>query len=285
MNKPKFRPQAYSYLAEFRDYVFKKTGQRFTDHELFDLCVASKTPAAEINLFRSEVAWELKRKPFFNIHEPVVRSIKNTSLSIKPGSIPSSVVNELRVISVKFPIGISEPLLLGIENFLIVFGDVAYHHNTGVIIPGGSVSFSYHTKSMIYSTACMLDKNFEETEFMLEKENETPFEEKQRRLISRIGLGVMLLAADPEFIKPVLLKRDQGRNIDLEKLKKRAHQRGLIGYEIGADMEVSPHFRRPHFAIRWTGKGSEVPKLVPVKGAIIHKSKMQEIPTGYEIAK
>ena len=255
MNKSKFRPEAYSYLTEFRNYALKKTGRRFTNHELLSLCIASKAPACEMNLFRSEIAWEAKRKPFFNIHEPVVRSIKNTSLSIKPGSIPASVVHDLRVICVKFPIGISEPLLLGIENFLITFGDIAYNHKTGAIIPGGSISFSYHTRDSVYSSACMLDKNFEQTEFALEKEKETPFEEKQRQLIARIGLGVMLLAADPEFIKPVLLKCDQGRKIDLEKLKKRAHQRGLVGYEIGADMEVSPHFRRPHFAIRWTGKG------------------------------
>lgn len=283
MNKSKFRPEAYSYLEEIRRYVFKKTGRRFTDQELHKLEVASRVPASELNLIRTEIAWTGKRKPFFNIHEPVVRSIKNTSLSIKPGTIPTSVVHELGIICVKFPIGISEPLLSGVENFLIAFSDATYHHKTGAMIPGGSVAFTYHTKTSVHSSVCILNQNFEEAELILDTVGETDFELKQRQLISRIGLGVMLLAADPEFIKPVLLKCDHGRNIDLEKLKKRAHQRGLIGYEIGADMEVSPHFRRPHFAIRWTGKGSEIPKLVPVKGAIIHKSKMQEIPTGYEV--
>jgi hypothetical protein len=35
--------------------------------------------------------------------------------------------------------------------------------------------------------------------------------------------------------------------------------------------------------VRWTGKGGEIPKLVPVKGAIINKKLMTTVPTGYEV--
>ena len=283
MNKSKFRPEAHLYLSEVRSDVFKKTGRLLSDLEIQKYLVAALVPLGERVFLQNEIEWAKRRKPFFNIHEPVVRSIKNTSLSIKPGAIPFSVVHDLGIICVKFPTVVCEPLLDGIEHFFIVASGTTYHAKTGTIIPGSSIGFLYSLKNSIHNAVCMLDQNFEESELILERGGETELEFKQRRLISRIGLGVMLLAADPEFIKPVLLKCDQGRKIDLEKLTKRAHQRGLIGYEIGADMEVSPHFRRPHFAIRWTGKGSEIPKLVPVKGAIIHKSKMQEIPTGYEV--
>lgn len=285
MNKSKFRPEAYSYLKEFRSEGFKRIGRHPTDQELIKVAIAANGASCELNLMYAEMAWGMKRKPFFNVHEPIIRSIKNTSLRIKPETIPVSVVHELGALCVKFPIGLSEPDLLGVEHFFICIGKNTIHAKTGESIPGGSVAFSYQTKYSVHGFACMLSQCFEEAESMLDKGGETAEELRCRLLIARIGFGVMLLAADPDFIKPVLLKCDQGRNIDTETLKKRAHQRGLVGYEIGADMEVSPHFRRPHFAIRWTGKGSEVPKLVPVKGAIIHKSRMQEIPTGYEIPK
>lgn len=48
-----------------------------------------------------------------------------------------------------------------------------------------------------------------------------------------------------------------------------------------AKIEVSPHCRRPHFAIRWTEKGHSVPKLVPVNGCLVNRSKLLPVPTGY----
>lgn len=47
------------------------------------------------------------------------------------------------------------------------------------------------------------------------------------------------------------------------------------------DIEVSPHCRRPHFGIRWTEKGHSVPRLVPINGCLVNRSKLFPIPTGY----
>ena len=46
-------------------------------------------------------------------------------------------------------------------------------------------------------------------------------------------------------------------------------------------MECAPHFRRPHFAIRWTGKGGAVPRMVPVKGSVVKRQLATDVPTGY----
>ena len=283
MNKSKFRPEINSYLKEFRSEAFKRTGLKLTDQELIEVSFAANGASSELNLMSTEIAWGFERKPFFNVHEPVVRGIKNTSLKIKPEDIPRSIIHDLGALCVKFPIGLNQPELDGIEHFFIRITEKTVHAKTRQTVPGASVCFSYQNKASTFGFAWMLNHCFDEADAMVEKKDETNIECKARLLVTKIGIGVMLLASDPEFVKPILLKCDQNRVVDLEKLTKRAHQRGLIGYEIGADMEVSPHFRRPHFAIRWTGKGSEIPKLVPVKGAIIHKSKMQEIPTGYEI--
>jgi hypothetical protein len=38
----------------------------------------------------------------------------------------------------------------------------------------------------------------------------------------------------------------------------------------------------PHFGLRWTGEGRKIPKIVPIKGSVINKKLVAEVPTGYE---
>ena len=99
-----------------------------------------------------------------------------------------------------------------------------------------------------------------------------------------IAIGVAMLAQDERFAEPILLKRDQGKQLDAEGLQRaieRAKRNGRNGMTIGRTLELSPHFRSPHFGIRWTGKGRTVPKLVPVKGCVVSRNKLYPIPTGY----
>lgn len=133
--------------------------------------------------------------------------------------------------------------------------------------------------SGIALATCPLDSTFEDAAFAVNMLDE------QKRIshqMCRIALGVMLLAADPDYVKPVILKADEGKTTPIDERVERARNRGVFGFTLGEDIEVSPHFRRPHFAIRWTGKGASVPKLVPVKGAVIGRSIMTTVPTGYE---
>ena len=64
------------------------------------------------------------------------------------------------------------------------------------------------------------------------------------------------------------------------KYVEKAHRRGKIGWKIGDRIEVDPHFRRPHFAIRWCEEGRRVPRLRPIKGCIVHRHKATTVPTG-----
>jgi len=70
-----------------------------------------------------------------------------------------------------------------------------------------------------------------------------------------------------------------------EELRKRlvakAQRRGKVGWNVGRQIEVTPHVRRPHFAIRWTERGRAVPKLVPVKGSVVHRQLAEKVPTGF----
>jgi hypothetical protein len=95
-----------------------------------------------------------------------------------------------------------------------------------------------------------------------------------------------LLDSDPELISPVLLAADAAKatftKADLQRMIDRARKRGRIGWDVGKGIEVVPHYRRPHPALMWTGEGRKVPRIVLRKGAVVHRSKVETIPTGYQ---
>jgi hypothetical protein len=102
----------------------------------------------------------------------------------------------------------------------------------------------------------------------------------------KISCVCLLLGDDPQLIIPDVLADDQdkwnGADADVrQRLLDRAKRRGKVGWAIGRDVEVIPHWRRPHPFLAWTGKGRTIPKVVMRSGAIIHRNKVLEIPTGY----
>ena len=102
-----------------------------------------------------------------------------------------------------------------------------------------------------------------------------------QRLVS-LAVGVSLLARDPMFAQPILLKRDQGKQFDMEALERavdRAKQQGRNGFVIGKNLQVSPRIRWPRFAVRWTGNDASVPLLVPAKGCVVHRDRFFPLPT------
>jgi hypothetical protein len=97
-----------------------------------------------------------------------------------------------------------------------------------------------------------------------------------------------LLRDDPSLITPDVLTddRDEWELSDEERkkfLEDRARRRGKIGWNIGAKIEMMPHYRRPHFGIRWCGERRRILRYVPIKGSIVHREVVCTIPTGYEI--
>lgn len=107
------------------------------------------------------------------------------------------------------------------------------------------------------------------------------------QLAVRITASVCLLAKDPDLIEPDVLDKDRGKFAhtsdpdEIQKMVERAHRRGKVGWNVGARLEVSPHYRRAHFGIRWTGQGRTIPKVVPIKGCVVRRKHMTEVPTGY----
>jgi hypothetical protein len=237
----------------------------------------------EYNLLASKVRWIKAQKPFFNLFPQVSKAIQKTSLNVIPSKIPESIVNRLGCVCVRLSMCSDIVKKYGVGWFFIDFckgKKISEDSSSGHIFDAFAIS--YQTADNVFCFSTRLDVNFIEAEEWLTKDNETESEAEVRKLLAQISLGVLFLAADPDYIKPVLLKADEGKSTPIEERIARAKNRGVYGFTIGEEIERCPHFRRPHFAIRWTGKGAEIPKLVPVKGAIVGKEKMTTVPTGYE---
>lgn len=98
----------------------------------------------------------------------------------------------------------------------------------------------------------------------------------------RIAIAIIMLDNDPTIIDREVLSKDRlkwEQTRDPKYIEKAA-KRGINGWRIGEKIEVLPHFRRPHFAIRWTGPGRTIPKLRPISGSIVHRDLVTKVPTG-----
>ncbi len=99
----------------------------------------------------------------------------------------------------------------------------------------------------------------------------------------RLVATLCLLKDDPDLIEPLPLEVDRAKwelTHDLALIEK-ASRRGKVGFAIGKHVEVAPGFRRPHFGIRWCGKGRTDPRVRPIKGCLVRKRVITEVPTDW----
>ena len=231
-------------------------------------------------------------RPFFNVYPKIADSLLKTSLSIKPNAIPRSSIHDMPALSIRLPVGSDAANKVGTNWFIVsLFIENAFENIKsfgvnrlfGCDEPFMAIYCSSHDKTVMRLSTSLMDTTFADAELVRIEGNYASATEKQQiDMLCKLALGVMFLASDPDYVKPVLLKADENKTTPLEERIERAKRRGVFGFTIGEDIERCPHFRRPHFAIRWTGKGATIPKLVPVKGAVIGKEIMTTVPTGFE---
>jgi hypothetical protein len=101
----------------------------------------------------------------------------------------------------------------------------------------------------------------------------------------RLCTMLCLLADDPEVITPDVLADDRQKyeaSGGDSKYVDRAHRRGKLGWHVGEKIEVMPHYRRPHPALVWTGRGRSQPRIVLRKGSVVHREVLARVPTGFD---
>jgi len=92
------------------------------------------------------------------------------------------------------------------------------------------------------------------------------------------------MAADPELVVPDVLADDKVKYAQSgdPRLVEKAHRRGKVGWNVGANIEVLPHYRSASpAALYWTGEGRKVPRIRFRKGCFVHRQKLSAVPTGY----
>jgi hypothetical protein len=110
------------------------------------------------------------------------------------------------------------------------------------------------------------------------------------RPLVRLACAICLIDKDCGVLEPDILVEDAGKYgsatpEEREKIEQRAIKRGKVGWNVGRAISeagnVQPHYRRPHFGIRWKGPGGKQPSLVPISGSVVKRVTAQPVPTGY----
>lgn len=105
-----------------------------------------------------------------------------------------------------------------------------------------------------------------------------------QEIATKIVTTICLIKGNPDIIEPEPLEADRAewlRTHD-ENFLKIAAKKGKRAWSIGKNIQVAPGFRRPHFGIRWMGHGvNKDPVLRPIKGCLVMRQKLTEIPTGW----
>ena len=104
----------------------------------------------------------------------------------------------------------------------------------------------------------------------------------------RLALTICLIDNNPEFLEQQVLSKDAQKfntctEEERQRLYDKAKRRGKWGFSLGKNIEIIPHIRRPHPCVVWTGHGRTTPKVILRKGSFIHKNKVEQIPTGYDL--
>ncbi len=227
----------------------------------------------------SHKAWELTRRPFYNVYPAVVKCLGNTSLAFS--------LRQLTRFFEPTAICLPEGYELYLENQLKVSSIIV-----SVIPPYTLDPLEGLDHPICRMVANVTSKDGRDGLYYIHYSGDGLLSDQaapsgEPPTLLRLCLGVIMLSKDPEFAKRILLNRDRKRIDRLntpEKMKlavDRAIRNGRNGWTIGEHLEVSPHTRRPHFAIRWTGPGRKVPKLRPIKGCVVNRARVYPIPTGY----
>jgi hypothetical protein len=247
-----------------------------------ELFVRANHDSTERKILASEYEWVKNRRAFYNVYPAVSRCLQNTSLRI----VPSQICGPLRSVAICFAKG-SEIAMSNGTAVAMIFSSFSgmFDLRTREVSETPWISLSVmrirHDGKTAYTYLEMpgdeiLDGNENDSDGILAMPD-------KRRLLS-LAIGVAVLAKDERYAEPILLNRDSKRLLTPEQMKQaieRAKRNGRNGMSIGKDIEVSPHVRRPHMAIRWTGIGATTPRLVPVSGCLVRRSELFPVPTGY----
>lgn len=242
---------------------------------------------------KHEVVWYSLRKPFYNIWPCVAEGLARTPLDLPCQSVIEPLQKLPGTILLRMAVGhelhVDDTPLYTVLASRTVLRAPGGKDERGLVVFCNGGEFETEkglSLPILWNASFGLENGTVEDSLReLEEKYHSSLNDIEGRVIQlavRLVLGVALIGFDPSIVDSVVLAKDADK---YEKTKdpkylERAKNNGVVGWEIGRDIEVSPHYRHPHFAIRWTGTGRTVPKLRPIKGCIVKRKMIAQIPTG-----
>lgn len=230
---------------------------------------------------RAELRWYERKRPYYSVYPAIIPMLTNVKLAI-----PTSEIKlPLDVLLVRLPVeetrvklyidAVPErlrSLLLTIQEskggrWLFLAADTGRTGPDDITAP--------------WPTRLPLSDKITVDEAI----NNLPEQWNRRATTTAVKLvcALCLLANDPNVIRPEVLVDDRQKYAETgdQKYVEKARRRGVVGWSVGEEMEKVPHFRRGHFAVRWTGRGRTEQRIVYIQPTIVHREVTSQIPTGY----
>jgi hypothetical protein len=241
---------------------------------------------------QAEWLWEKAKRPFYNVWPTVVDGLSKLKLDISCEAILPVVGNMPNLVNLRFTADkVSNMKLFSCLATKTLDKDGG--RGLGFFCYAGEMTHDdlsdYLGKQIVANVPVYwtLGFNLEGNNTIEEKLSQlgsylSVEEMDLMRVNVRIYLSIALMKDDPEMIESVILKKDEKllNSDNLSELVAHARQKGVVGWNVGARVQVSPHYRKAHFGLRWTGEGKKIPKVVPIKSSIVHRNLVTEVPTG-----
>ncbi len=287
--------------------------KKLSDVDVIDAALDQLKERADDNqvLLRAmyeEMLWKLNRRPYYDLYPSVVDAFAHTKFDVPRHQIRCP----LPAVLIRFPRG--NPLqydghelrtALLVDEEKTQASEVAWLRSIGsdeeadqlAVLPKSTdlvayLDYCFEPRSALPSLQSIRLDISEEgllsdfLEELVDFEKDHPFFEKNTesaRQLFRVIAAICLLGDNPDLIEPLVLDRDKS---EYEKthspaLVEKAVAAGKRGWAVGARITTAAGFRRPHFGWRHTGPGRTIPRLVPIKGCLVNRKKVTEVPTGY----
>lgn len=233
-----------------------------------------------------EANWKSKGRPFYNVWPNVTEALTKVDLS---KVMCRDIQLPLPEMMIRFQVGHE---LYGVVRTILALAAHGLNGGQAILLSINDGNYvktqkEWMTGIPMHVINCIVLKPEDTVQQRLEYCDTLPGEQGIDRdmvkMCYRLICSICLLRGNPDLIDPSPLNQDlpnweATRDPNLIEL---AHKAGKVEWDVGRHIEIAPGFRHPHFAIRWMGKGEpKVPTVRPIKGCIVRKKLVTEVPTG-----
>jgi hypothetical protein len=232
--------------------------------------------------------WELNKRPYYDVYPSVVEALSKVDLS---KVMCEHIILPIPELLIRFQEGGE----LGKVRNILVVKTVAYQNrslsgmvvciDTGEYLDPIKKEVNHSTTAIVLEPGTTIQSRLDLAKRPERTSAEFEIDDESMDAAFRLVCTICLLRGNPELITPEPMAADRARYDQTHDIKliEKAVRRGVKRWSVGKHVEVAPGFRRPHFAVRWMGRGTEKkePVVRPIRGCLVHRKKIEEVPTGY----